>query len=107
MHCPKCGDAMDEDDATAKCVRGEMELSQFLAKGLHDSFVARSVAPKQPVPSKAFRWGGSWFCPGCGVLMSEVPDTNGVICPDCGGNLGPFIYQLIEHHPHRFGDHWG
>jgi len=106
MYCPKCGDALKEDGEFLACERGEMQLSQHLAKGLFDSFVTRSVPPKEPVPS-TFRWGGTWFCPCCGVAMQEAVGTNGIICPKCGGILGPFIYQLIEFHPHRFGDRWG
>jgi hypothetical protein len=29
------------------------------------------------------------------------------VCPACKGNLGPFIYEIVEFHPHRFGDKWG
>jgi hypothetical protein len=106
MFCPKCGDAMSEDGPEIECVRGQMGLSQFLAKRLSDSFVARSVPPKEPVPI-GYRIGGTWFCPGCGVEMEEVAGTNGMICPDCKGNLGPFIFELVEFHPHRFGARLG
>lgn len=79
-----------------------MPLSLSMGKGLYESFVARSVPPKDPIRT-GFRWGGTWYCPGCGVQMQEVSGTNGVVCPKCGGNLGPFIYRLVELHPHRFG----
>jgi tRNA(Ile2) C34 agmatinyltransferase TiaS len=106
VYCPICGDHMDTEGATFECVRGEMVLSMDMAKGLHESFVARSVPPIEPtrVPSPSFRWGGIWFCPGCGIQMEDVAGTNGVKCSQCGGNLGPFIYMLIERHFHRSGD---
>jgi tRNA(Ile2) C34 agmatinyltransferase TiaS len=109
MYCPKCGDPMDAEGATFKCARGEMILSMDMAKGLHESFVAPTVPPQKPthLESPSFRSGGDWFCPGCGVQMEDIPGTNGVKCSQCGGNLGPFIYMLIELHPHRFGDEWG
>jgi hypothetical protein len=75
----------------------------LMAKGLYQSFVARSVRPIEPTPA-SFRRGGVWFCPGCGIQMEDAPGTNGVKCTQCGGNLGPFIYKLVELHPHRFGD---
>lgn len=80
-----------------------MLLTQHMAKCLHESFIARSVPPKEPIPTDSFRWGGTWYCPGCGVQMQEIPATNGVVCPKCGGTLGPFLYRLVERHPHRFG----
>lgn len=106
MYCPKCGDVLVEEGATYSCRRGEMQMSQHMANCLRDSFVLRCVPPEQAVAT-SFRWGGQWYCPGCGVLMSEITGTNGVECPRCRGNLGPFIYGLIEHNPHKFGDEWG
>ena len=106
MYCPKCGDELDESGTEIQCVRGQMGLSQHLARGLYASFVARTVPPRELGPA-SFRWGGVWFCPGCGIEMKEVVGTNGVLCPACKGNLGPFIYEIVEFHPHRFGDKWG
>lgn len=106
MYCPMCGDKLKQDGETFTCMRGELDLTVHMARLLHASFVERSVPPKQPVAIK-FRMGGTWFCPGCGVQMQEASGTNGVICPKCGGNLGPFLYELIEFNtPHRNGDQW-
>jgi rubredoxin len=106
MYCPKCGDALNEDGTTFECVRGEMGLSQALARGLFETFVAHTIPTTEPIQT-TIRWAGTWYCPGCGVTMKTDHAANGVICPICQGNLGPFIYQLIEFHPHRFGDRWG
>jgi len=84
-----------------------MELSKHMAELLFDAFIAQSVPPKDPVRPKSFRWGGAWFCLRCEKQMDEAVDSNAVQCQVCGGNLGPFIYELIEFHPHRFADKWG
>jgi hypothetical protein len=119
MYCPKCGELMEEiewygstelrKEVTYKCPRGYMELSLDLAKRLHEAFIARSVPPKEPVATgrSSFFWGGNWFCPACGVSMKEIQGTTAVVCPNCRGNLGPFIYHLIELHPHSPRDRWG
>jgi len=86
-------------------VRGEMLLTQQIANGLREAFIARTVPRKKPTPA-TFHSGGTWFCPSCGVPMQEISGTNGVVCPKCCGNLGLFLYWLIERHPHRFGNEW-
>jgi hypothetical protein len=113
MYCPKCGDLMEETDASDfrelygptcrimyRCARGDMYLSPKMATDLYDSFVAKTAPPAKPAP-QSFRWGSGWHCPLCGVPMEELKGTNAVLCPICGGNLGPFIYHLVELHPHR------
>jgi len=100
MHCPYCGDSLKEQNGTFICVGGEMELSKHAGDGIYESFILRSSPPKQPVPS-TFRWGGHWFCPACGIEMEQTLNANGMLCPRCRGNLGPFIYELIEFNPHK------
>jgi hypothetical protein len=69
MYCPKCGARMDAEGEIFKCVRGEMVLSMDLAKGLYQSFVARSVPPIEPTPS---------IVPsGRGLVLSRMRDSNG------------------------------
>ena len=97
MYCPKCGDVLEEKVGSFRCVRGDMPLSGHLAKRLYACFVGKSEQPED----KQFgsRYGGQWFCPGCGVPMEE--ETPGAVrCPQCSRNLGKFLYQLVELHPH-------
>jgi hypothetical protein len=101
MYCPKCGETMEEVHDGFKCVRGDMPLSEDLAKNLFAGFIAKSEVPPEftfPLES-GYRWGGNWTCPGCGVAMAEeVPGA--VRCPQCHRNLGAYLNRLIELHPH-------
>jgi len=38
MFCPKCGNQMDQQGTTFRCVHGDMELSQHMATSLSESF---------------------------------------------------------------------
>ena len=99
MYCPRCGDTLDcRSNGELACMRGEMGLSKHLERALTECFVDRSRTPRAaPLP---FAVGGSWYCPGCGVMMAEM-DPGVVACPKCGLALGEFIVELIENHPHR------
>ena len=101
MFCPKCGDELVVDArGSLACERGGMQLSPHLAARLTDSFILKkrpSYEPKGADPK--FRWGGTWFCPACGVRAKEEGGAV-VRCPDCGRNLGEFLHELIELHPH-------
>jgi hypothetical protein len=97
MFCPKCGQRMQLVDGTFKCVAGDMPLSQRLHDSLSEVFVTRARTGRL----RALNWGGSWFCPGCGV-----PATTGsehVRCEKCGEYLDEFLYGLVELHPHLGG----
>jgi rubrerythrin len=100
MFCPKCGDLLKEQRGLFLCERGQMELSQHIAERLYSGFVSKTENPDEFQFTKAgYRFGSQWFCPGCGVLMREkVPGA--VRCPQCGRNIGKYLYQLIELHPH-------
>jgi hypothetical protein len=89
---------MSIGDSTFTCVPGEMQLSRHLHDSLSDVFVthARSARPW------ALKWGGRWFCPGCGV--EATADRQHVRCEKCGEYLDEFLHQLIELHPHRADD---
>ena len=79
------------------CVRGGMELSRDMAERLNACFVAKSEDPEDLRLSVTV--GGRWYCPGCGVPMKE--EVSGVVrCPQCGRNLGKFLFHLVELHPH-------
>ena len=99
MHCPKCGDSLKEQSGTFLCERGKMELSKSLAQRLYSDF----VSCEQPEAFRSFktgyRFGGRWFCPGCGVLMKEK-ESGAVTCPQCRRNIGQYLYELVEMHPH-------
>lgn len=79
---------------TLKCLSGDMELSRNLHDRLSDVFINHS----RRAESKAFRWGGRWFCPGCGTPM-KTEDAH-VRCETCGEYLDEFIHSLVELHPH-------
>ena len=98
MYCPKCGDVLEERYGTFVCIRGDMPLSRGMAEGLYTHFISKSEIPE------AFRTvrrlgAGRWYCPACGVLMRE-DSSHEVRCPECGRDIGPFAYHLIELHPH-------
>jgi hypothetical protein len=77
-----------------------MELSQFMAGCLYSEFVSKTEQPEDfRFTTEGYRFGGQWFCPGGGVPMNEeIPGA--VKCPDCGRNIGKYLHQLIELHPH-------
>jgi len=100
MYCPKCGDSLKEQGGVFLWERGQMELSQFMAERLYSGFVSKTEEPEDFRFTKAgYRFGGQWFCPGCGVLMNE--ETPGAVkCPQCRRNIGKYLRQLVELHPH-------
>ncbi len=101
MYCPKCGDILKEEDGTFTYVRGDMSLSPYMADHLYSRFVnTTEEAEEFQFTTNGYSVGGRWFCPGCGVAMSE--ETPGAVrCPDCRRNIGSFLRGLIELHPHR------
>ena len=100
MYCPKCGDSLREERGLFLCERGQMELSQFIAERLFSCFITKTEdAEEFHFTKKGYRIGGQWFCPGCGVLMKEE-EPGAVRCPDCRRNIGKYLQQLIELHPH-------
>jgi hypothetical protein len=73
MYCPKCGDSLKEQSGVFLCERGQMELSGFMAEGLYSGFVSKTERPEDfTFKKEGQRFGGQWFCPGCGVLMNEA-----------------------------------
>jgi hypothetical protein len=100
MYCPKCGNPLKENSGVFLCERGQMELSRLMAGSLYSGFVSKTEQPEDfGFGNEAYRFGGKWFCPGCGVLMKEeMPGA--VKCPQCGRNIGKYLHQLIELHPH-------
>jgi hypothetical protein len=100
MCCPKCGDSLKEQGGVFLCERGQMELSQFMAERLYSGFVSKTEEPEDFCFTKAgYCFGGQWFCPGCGVLMNEEA-LGAVKCPECRRNIGKYLRQLVELHPH-------
>jgi len=96
MFCPKCGELLAEVNGELACIQGSMSLSARMRRDLDECFVARSRMP--PESNFDFRWGGNWFCPGCGCKMQE--ESGAVTCPECHRNISPFLYHLVELHPH-------
>ena len=107
MHCPKCGDVLEEARGTLRCVRGEMEMSQHLANSLRACYVDMIRQPQEPPALSEMKYkggvGGRWFCPACGVSTEEQTPWN-IRCPQCGRSIWEFVSELIEFHPHRRED---
>lgn len=97
MFCPRCGKPMEFADGTFKCVSGDMPLSRHLHDRLSEVFVARTRSAR-PI---SLKWGGEWFCPGCGAAAPI--DGAHVRCERCRECLDEFLYELVELHPHRKG----
>jgi rubrerythrin len=98
---------MEKHGDTLKCIQGEMELTVDTATGLRESFEDNTTSLGDATPRKPVSVWSGWFCPGCGVPMEETSKPRSVKCPKCGRTLGKFVWGLVEHHPHRFGDKWG
>lgn len=95
MFCPRCGKPMTIVDGTFKCVPGEMPLS----KAVHDGMTEVFVTHDRHARPRPFRWGGRWFCPGCGI--PAMTSDEHVQCEKCDEYLDEFIRPLVERHPHR------
>jgi hypothetical protein len=81
------------------CLRGGMGLSEIVSRGMMDVYVKKSRSSVER-PS-TFTWGGVWYCPGCGIQLSEHEGL--VACGQCGQSLNEFLWQLVELHPHTDG----
>ena len=96
MYCPKCGDELISSPHGLFCQKGNMHLSQLMEKRLLACFVTKTEKPREF--QLTYRSGGHWFCPGCGISVSEENGYNR--CSKCHRNLNEFIYHLVEIHPH-------
>ena|SRR5215813_12853292 len=100
MYCPRCGDALKEQQGVFRCERGKMEVSRFIAQRLYLEFVSKTEESEDFRFTEApYRFGGQWFCPGCGIPMDEE-QPGAIKCLQCGRNLGKYVHQLVELHPH-------
>ncbi|MGC4115584.1 MAG: hypothetical protein QM765_13465 [Myxococcales bacterium] len=100
MFCPKCGDSMTDTGNGLECRRGRMPLSQRLERRLRAAYEAGEAKKLQPAPTPTFEVGGTWHCPACGAAVD--PD---LVCSTCKKSLRPFIYELVELHPHQKTGH--
>jgi hypothetical protein len=97
MFCPKCGESLDQVDGVWACRRGEMPLSGHLSAEFTEIYVLKIRASE---PHRAtFQWGGTWYCPGCGVRFEEQAGM--MTCDQCGQSLNEFLFELVEFHPHK------
>lgn len=82
-------------------------MSRHLESSLRACYVDMIRQPKEPPALSEMKYkgggGGRWFCPGCGVSTEEKIPWN-IRRPQCGRSIWEFVYQLIEHHPHRSKD---
>jgi hypothetical protein len=99
VFCPKCSEEMEQINGVWACRRGEMPLSLHMSTAFTDVYVLKTRTSDRRA---TFKWGGVWYCPGCGVPAEEREGS--VKCNRCGRFLDEFLYQLIEHHPHKMKD---
>jgi hypothetical protein len=93
-----CGDPLTEQQGVFLCERGQMQLSKDMAERLYSCFVSKAEeAGEFHFTQAGYRFGGRWF--GCGVLM-HAEEPGAVRCPQCRRNIGKYLHQLIELHPH-------
>ncbi len=94
MYCPKCCALMSNATGAWMCTNG-LELSANFGEKLEATY------------RSAFRGGragsfklqpGVWYCPSCGIQLDEQ-----MSCDECGKSLRPFLYELVELHPHPDG----
>jgi len=73
---------MKEQRGVFVCERGQMELSQFMAERLYSGFVSKTEQREDfRIANEGYRFGGQWFCPGCGVLMNEETPVGSEVSP--------------------------
>lgn len=92
MYCPKCGREMLIENGVYKCKIGDMILSKKLHDELSKLF---PMCSSQPNYIKVGADIEQWFCPGCGIPISENME-----CNNCGKSLEYLRFQLIELHTH-------
>lgn len=81
---------------TYRCDSGDMPFSVSMDRGLRETFLSADQPDQTDL--KPTNWGGEWFCPRCGV--ATVQEDGIVSCPKCDRSLNPFLYRLVELHPH-------
>jgi NADH pyrophosphatase NudC (nudix superfamily) len=99
--CPRCGDPMH---LTARRA-GDTPLLEFrcprggeYSANLTDLLIGIYLTHTADAGRRPGRWGGSWFCPACGVATEH--HDGGVVCPRCGIALDSLMFYLIELSPH-------
>ncbi len=97
MYCPRCGQELERVNGVWTCTRGNMPLSPHLSAELTDVYL-RKIRNAEFRPT-TFKWGGVWYCPGCGVPLQERDGL--MMCPQCGQSLNEFLFDLLELHPHK------
>jgi hypothetical protein len=88
MYCRKCGDLLKKTGKKFECDRGNMELSAYMTEHLYASFVTKSEDPGECSfeAASGYRFGGNYFCPGCGSAMREESP---------GAVRGPFVEEIL------------
>ena len=100
MYCPKCAAPLEDDPGGfLRCSSGQLEFSLDLSRKLRAAYGAAPALDAAIPTEQNFRVSlEKFFCPRCaGTLPSDGA------CLSCGMSLRPFIYVLIEHHPHGDG----
>lgn len=95
MHCPKCSAFLEAaEGGTLRCSRVGWVYSEVDSGLLREQFGNQpSIAP--PTADREQESVGSWYCPGCGVLMRED------VCPHCQKRIdGRLLYRLVERNQH-------
>lgn len=98
MYCPKCNSLLEEDRrGWLRCSSGQLEFSIDVSRRLRAMHGERALGSE---PNPTFT-GLDFFCPGCGIAIPK--GTADATCSSCGVALRPFVFALIELHPHGNG----
>jgi hypothetical protein len=96
-YCPKCGQVAVEKNGMWTCSSGGLEFSKDLGDRLAAAysavFVAGGTAPLR-LPNAT----SLWFCPAC--CLPVDPEGS---CAQGHSTLKPFLFELVELHPHADG----
>jgi len=96
MFCPYCGSSLRTVDSGEMMCEADAVFSRHIRDLLTEVYGHDSTPEPEAAPTT--RWGGAYFCPGCGVATE---DEDGYIrCPRCQRSLNRFLYELIELNPH-------
>ena len=94
-YCPKCGELVVEKSGLWECSSGGLQFSEHLGGRLAATYGAAFIPGRKPAVPMQIE---TLFCPACCVAVDRE-----YACPECGRGLRPFIFELIEFHPHADG----
>ena len=94
-YCPKCGQVAIEKDGFWWCTSA-LQFSKHLGDRLTKTYSAMFIPGRRP-PVGLPGVDSPWFCPACCAVVGND------VCPEGHPSLRPFVFDLIERHPHDDG----